>query len=261
MAFFHVNFYSKVLKINTDLQVFIPSPNPMEKVQEGNEYFNTGIKYKVLYLLHGTYGDYTDWIRLTNVERYAKEKNIALVMTSAGNAFYKNMDKGFQYFTFFTEELPAFVTTYFPISNKREDNFIAGLSMGGFGAVNLALHKPEKYGACASLSGVLDVKEFHDHIDNYMEENPYVWDAIYKSGELDEKNEILETLDQCIEKGLEIPRIYQSVGMEDTTAYAINKKISIELKKRNIKYIYEEEQGIHDWDFWDKQIKKVMEWI
>lgn len=182
MAFFQVNFFSEILCFHTDVNVFIPTPDSSETLcEETCSWFQRGSRFQVMYLLHGTYGDYTDWLRLTGVERYAKQHRMALVMPSASNSFYHDMKAGSDYLSYLTRELPAFITKYFPISERREDTFIAGLSMGGYGAMKAALEYPEKYAACASLSGVLDVQEFQDHIYKYLPENPYFWDCIFEA--------------------------------------------------------------------------------
>ena len=107
----------------------------------------------MLYLLHGTYGDYSDWCHLTSIEKYAQNHKIMVVMPSVANSFYQDMVIGPKYLTFLTEELPQYIQMLFPASGRREDNFVAGLSMGGYGAWHVALAKPEQYAAAASLSG------------------------------------------------------------------------------------------------------------
>ena len=159
MAFFQVNFFSPTLRFGTDVNVVIPTPNSDELMNhKDTSYFHTGAKYQVLYLLHGAYGDYSDWMRLTSIEKYAQNHKIAVVMPSASNSFYQDMYRGSQYLTYLTEELPEFIESLFPVSRKRENTFVAGLSMGGYGAWRLALQKPEQYACAASLSGAVDIQ-------------------------------------------------------------------------------------------------------
>ena len=92
MALIHCNFYSQELFCGTDLNVIVPSPDSGEVSANADlRYFHPGAKFKVLYLLHGAFGDYSDWARLTSIERYAQEKHLVVVMPSAGNSFYQNM--------------------------------------------------------------------------------------------------------------------------------------------------------------------------
>jgi putative tributyrin esterase len=99
----------------------------------------------VLWLLHGTFGDHTDWLRKSNIELYACEKQLIVVMPSALNSYYSNWDRcmmGYGMYDFLTEELMPLVYSWFPASDKREDNFISGLSMGGGGTLKYALGHP-----------------------------------------------------------------------------------------------------------------------
>ena len=148
MAFIQLNYPSGALQQNTDVSIILPDP-------PGSAHVSPGRAYQTLYLLHGTYGDHSDWWRKTALERYAQEACLAVVMPSCGNAFYQDMVHGPKYKTFLLEELPAYLRSILPLSPRREDNFIAGLSMGGYGAMHLALSKPGQYAAAASLSGVM----------------------------------------------------------------------------------------------------------
>ena len=120
----HCDFHSPVLRRNTHINVILPTPaEPGEAVKQD---------MKVLYLLHGLHGDETSWLHFSNIERYANDAGIAVVIPGVGNSFYQNMAHGEDFFTYVTEELYNFVQALFPVSKKREDTFIAGLSMGGF---------------------------------------------------------------------------------------------------------------------------------
>ena len=136
MASMTCHYYSSTLGNNIAINVIIPTPQGNEQIVDQDiqkQYqYETGLP--VVYLLHGAYGDFSSWIRYSNIERYAQERCCAVVMASAGNYFYQDMYRGSAYRTFFTEELPMFITSVFPVSKKREDTYIAGFSMGGYGA-------------------------------------------------------------------------------------------------------------------------------
>ena len=145
----HCDFYSVVLRRNTHINVILPTPGePGQKVQQD---------MKVLYLLHGLHGDESSWLHGSNISRYANEAGIAVVIPGVGNSWYQNMAHGEDFFTYITEELYEYVQALFPVSRKRKDTYIAGLSMGGYGAWYLALACPEKFAATASFSGAVDV--------------------------------------------------------------------------------------------------------
>lgn len=264
MANIHCNYYSDALKLNTDINVVIPTPNSDELMNHKDTgYWHEGARYQVLYLLHGTYGDYSDWCHLTSIEKYAQNHKVMVVMPSVANSFYQDMLYGPAYLTFLTEELPQYLGRLFPASTKREDSFVAGLSMGGYGALHVALAKPEQFCAAASLSGALTFPYgMEDHFRN--PKSPWPFRAIFDTDDVEELAKTDVNLFVQIEKlqqaGVELPKLFLTVGTEDFT-YAQNQKARKELEKRNVEYTYEEGPGIHDWDYWDEHIKSVLNWL
>jgi putative tributyrin esterase len=145
-------FESRYLVGSTSVTVLLPD-RPREETP--SEYYRGERRFKVLWLLHGTFGDHLDWIRRTNIDLYAAEKGIAVVMPSALNSNYSNWPEfslGYDMYGFITNELMPLVQGWLPVSDRREDNFIAGLSMGGRGAVKFAANHPELFSAAAVLS-------------------------------------------------------------------------------------------------------------
>lgn len=115
MALFTVKYFSPTLCFGTDLNVIIPTPDADELLNEKDStYFFSGVRFPVVYLLHGAFGDYSDWCRFTSVERYAQKYKVAVAMPSADNGFYQNMYCGSNYFTYVSEEVPAYVERLFP---------------------------------------------------------------------------------------------------------------------------------------------------
>ena len=154
MALVHLNFDSKYLSGSTDVNIILPD---CARSQDTRAFYGSGKKYPVLWLLHGTFGDYSDWLRKTKVELYAAEKDLIVVMPSAQNTDYANwpgFGTGYQVFDYLTKELMPLVYGWFPASERREDNFIAGLSMGGRGAIAYAWAYPEKFSVLYSMSCV-----------------------------------------------------------------------------------------------------------
>ena len=144
-----VNSWS--LGIKTNVRLLLPDLEPGQAPPpEG---------YAVLYLLHGYTGDGGDWMRLSRLERYLENKQAVAVMPDGGKGFYTDTCSGDAYWTYLSQELPQFIETNFAVSNRRERTFAAGLSMGGYGALKLALRRPERYAAAASFSGVVDVAD------------------------------------------------------------------------------------------------------
>ncbi|ERI94419.1 putative esterase [Clostridiales bacterium oral taxon 876 str. F0540] len=216
-------------------------------------------KYPTLYLLHGLSDDHTIWQRRTSIERYVSDMGLAVVMPNAGRSFYTDMKHGYKYFTYITEELPEIARQFFPLSSKREDNFVAGLSMGGYGAFKAALSFPEKYAAAASLSGVLDIasRVKEDTIQD-KEELYNIFGDLNSIAE--SKNDLLYLTKQVSASKSDKPKLYQCCGTEDFL-YEDNQVFRNFIKDTDFDYTYDEGPGVHDWAYWDTQIQKVLNWL
>lgn len=135
LAILELNFKSECLAVQTSATVILPEIATL--------YHSNIPKYKTLYILHGLSNNHTTYIRNTNIERYATKKGLAVVMPAADHSFYSNMVHGRNYFEFVSKELPQVMKNWFPLSEKKEDTFIAGHSMGGYGAFKVALTYPK----------------------------------------------------------------------------------------------------------------------
>src|SRR5262245_52048408 len=123
MALLTCHVYSEALEVKTTISIVLPRTTKGEA--------------PVLYLLHGRTDDHTSWQRYTSIERYAEAAGLAVVMPSAHNSFYADEVRGHPYWTYVSEELPSIVQSLFRVSDRPEDTFVAGLSMGGYGALKL----------------------------------------------------------------------------------------------------------------------------
>jgi S-formylglutathione hydrolase FrmB len=263
MAFFQCNFYSQSLCVNTNIGLIIPTPNSDEVLnKKSSDYFKPGISYQTLYLFHGAYGDYSDWMRLTGIERYAQERKVAVVMPSVANSFYQDMYRGERYLTYVAEELPRFVRTIFPLSSARDDNFTAGLSMGGYGALKVALTKPGNYACAASLSGAVDIAGlFKDKLLD-DEARPFRLADIFRdpANIANTDADLFYLIKKSLKAGKAVPKLFLSCGTEDFLfeTHVRGKKRLTEL---GVDAHFEEHPGIHDWDYWDTHIQKVLDWL
>ena len=263
MAFFQCNFFSPTLCFNTDINVFIPTPNSDELMnKKRGGYFYSGAKFPVMYLLHGAYGDYTDWPRLSSVEKYAQEHKLAVVMPSASNSFYQNMTFGSNYLTYISEELPRFVEKMFPVSKKREYTFTAGLSMGGYGALRVALERPDKFSAAISLSGAIDYTEVMRVLREGTIKGPSVWEELYASGRMTEDTDadLFLLAKRHIDAKTPLPRLFISCGVDDFV-YPANQSGTKKFAVLDLDMTYEQHPGIHDWDYWDLHINRAIQWL
>ena len=154
-AYVHCNFHSCILRMQVDVSILLPEKERMEDVEQGKkgETFGKNKKYQTLYLLHGFTGDHLSYLRTSKIERYADEHQIMVVMPSVYNSAYTDMKYGLDYFSYLTEELTDFVERNFPAATKRENRFIAGMSMGGYGAYKWGLTCPEKFAAIGGVAG------------------------------------------------------------------------------------------------------------
>lgn len=246
-------FRSAVLRRNTAITVMIPTP------EEENAPVRKDMK--VLYLLHGLHGDESSWIRYTNVERYAKDLDIVIVMPGVGNSFYQDMVHGERFYTYMTEELPKFIQGLFPVSKKREDTFIAGLSMGGYGAFYLGLSRPDLYSAAASLSGAVDIG-FRVTPLQLPAGAPLPFFAEDCFGDITKvaysDRDVMELYLRATEKGVELPRLYQSCGTRDYL-FGMNKIFYTKMTELGAKIQWKEVEGFeHEWNFWDQEIQYLL---
>lgn len=264
MAFMETHYYSPSMSSNIIMNVFIPTPESGEQLTDMNqsEKFDYDNGIPVLYLLHGGMEDSFVWIQNSNVVRYAQKQGIALVMASAENSFYHNLKSGKEFETFFTEELPLVTRNLFPISRKREHTYIAGTSMGGYGAWYLALKRPDVFGKAASLSGALDIATMYQFISAGREDNGQsTWEEAFGNPkELSGSEHDILTLYKMARESGNVPELYQTVGTEDFI-YPLNVHVKEELTKLCADLTYEEGPGAHEWDFWDRQIQRVLEWV
>ena len=251
----HCDFYSPVLKRNTHINVILPTPNETDQKVKKN--------LKVLYLLHGLHGDEGSWLHLSNIERYAYEAGIAVVIPGVGNSFYQNMAHGEDFFTYVTEELYKFVQGLFPVSKKREDTFIAGLSMGGYGAWYLALACPEKYAATASFSGAVDIGFRYTPVGLGNAPMPFYVDNCFGDPTkiAGSDRDVFALFEKAKAKGI-VPRMYQSCGTADFL-YQMNVEAYKKLTEMGAEITWRETPGIdHVWDFWDSEVRWILKnWL
>lgn len=242
------HFYSQTLNIYTEAYVLLPDLAAFES--NGRQALPT------LYLLHGLCDDYTSWMRCSRIASYAAQYAVAVVMPGCGRSFYTDMAHGSKYWTFVSEELPRIMEAYFPLSGTREGRFAAGLSMGGYGAMRLGLQKPERYAAVASISGPLLMQ-------NAYQVSPW-WTP--ELNDIFGGEEALRTGDAnltLLADRLEpknAPNLYVSCGKDDDLFGANEAFMAKYREKFGIRY--ETQPGAaHNWDFWDPQIQKVLDWL
>lgn len=261
MALININTYSKALKLQVKFTVILPENSLSEEIP-------------VLYLLHGGSENSMAWVSNTGIERYAQSKGIAVVMPSSGPSRWLNMAIGPAYGDFMIKDLPEILHKLFPkLSQRREDTYIGGLSMGGGGALELAIMYPEKYAAVCVLStssviplehlrtikgyptppggeGALSLPQIHLGVDDPDELRNTKYDVLYQS----KKN---------IEEGKPLPRIFHAVGTLDH-AFEVGLALRthfMSMENNPYQYDFYTERDTHNWGFWDKYIRIFLETI
>lgn len=251
MAWSELHIFSEALGMQTTVNVIIPQRSTGGEIGVTN---NAGAeKYKCLYLLHGLSDDQSIWHRRTSIERYAQDYGICVVMPCGGRSFYTDMKYGEKYYTYIAKELPRIIQEFFNVSDKREDNFIAGLSMGGYGALKIGMRECEQFCAAAGLSSVADIvgraETFKDVYVPVFGEELIIPDSenLFEIAEQTDKNPLK-------------PRIFMGVGTEDFL-YDGNQRLKEKFEALSFDYTYRESEGTHSWEFWDEYIQYVLKWM
>lgn len=251
MAFLQVQFFSDVLQVASTVNVILPEPNQGIGISAAS----AGEDPKVLYLLHGYSDDHSIWMRRTAVERYAAQHNLAVIMPAVNHSFYLNEYHGERYWDYISEELPKTMHRFFRLSQKPEDTFVAGLSMGGYGAMLLALSHPDRFGAAASFSGAVDLADMVTKRNRDWESR--IGDVEHFPGSDRDLFALLKKNADAPHK----PRLYVSCGTADFLFDQHQRFVPAAKESGWDVTSYEKPDAIHEWGFWDEQIKFFIPWM
>ena len=249
MALVSVHYRSDQLKKTVEIMLAVPDCSAA--------FTKPLSEYPVVYLLHGLSEDASSWIRKSNAERYALERGLVLVMPSVDRSMYCDGVLGQNYFTYLTRELPEYLEKVFGLSRRREQNYIMGFSMGGFGAARAALTYPEQYAAWGSLSGMVDLKPMLYRLtDAVREEFPFLA-AEAERVDTTALNPV-NLLDAEAQKDL---RGYLACGLEDDLLMCTRLfQLASEKAGANNRFVYVPERR-HDWNFWEEQIPAFFDFL
>ena len=250
MALIQVHYVSNCLLRTVPVTVILPA----DKLTPDGVYTKPK-KYKTLYLLNGLWGCDIDWVTGTRIQRWAEERDLAVVMPAGENSFYVDRP-GFHtdYGKFIGEELVEMPRRMFPLSDKREDTFIGGLSMGGFGAMRNGLKYYDTFSRIIALSPALHIFE--------GEAMPFA--AFFGKTEADWpdlQNSDLNPrwlLDRIPQE--KKPEIYLACGLDDGLLPSARLYRQL-LTAADYKFRYTEDPGDHNWDYWDHHIRLALQWL
>jgi len=180
-----------------------------------------------------------------------------VVMPQVHRSFYADEAYGMKFWTFLSDELPRVVGRFFNVSQKREETFVAGLSMGGYGAFKWALRQPERFAAAVSLSGALDVawlqkNDDRPHIREVMDR---VFAGRDAAGTDDDLFQLLEKADKSA-----LPRLMLRCGTGDHL-FEQNERFVHACARAGIPLDSEFEPGGHEWSYWDRHIPRALDFI
>lgn len=260
MAILNVNYMSRALMRTVDVKVILP----VDKMDFKKNYEDRN-HFKTLYLLHGIFGDCNDWINFTRISIWAMERNLAVVMPSGENHFYTDTEApGMQFGTFVGKELVEMTRKMFPLSSKREDTFIGGLSMGGFGALQAGIRYCDTFGYITAFSSAM--VSSHIGMVEYGAEDILSNREFFERcfGDLSklktEKEPIQELAEKQLAAGKELPKIYMACGEQDFLLEANNRFVDF-LRGHGVDVTYHTSPGDHNWAFWDTYMEKALLWL
>lgn len=245
MAFLTCSTFSDALEKCIQYNVIIPE--------------NHGEDMRTLLLLHGLSDDYTCWQRRTVIELIAENFGICVIMPDGARSFYSDMKYGDAYYTCIVNDVMNSARKLFHLSDKREHNLVAGLSMGGYGALKIALRNPDKFAGCVSLSGVLDIaRVIRD--GSWKREFTAVWGEDYEITVPGSDQDIFALVESYADSDKPKPRIYSACG-DDDFLLGDNHSFRDFMADKGFDFKYEQFPGNHNWEFWNKALPKGLEFL
>ena len=271
MALFQTNFISYTLVREVQMNVIVPTITCPESMgfglPEGQKPSHAGkAPYPVLYLLHGFANNGTVWGRYTSLERYAEERQIAVVTISAENKGYRNqpaasntglglMGSGDRHFDFLAYEVPEVVKANFHVSDRPEDTYIAGLSMGSMGSLLHSLSNPQNFRAVGAFSGpMLDMSK---SIGLTPEQRAALTEADWDGMVSEEAKELVA---KAKAEGKKLPDYYIATGTQDNPQGSAAFARFLEKEGAKVTTNFTRNYG-HEWQFWDESIKEFLDWL
>ena len=260
MAIIEAQIFSQTLKRIVPIQVVLPVgkryPRPEDNGEKG--------PFKTLYMLHGLRGNYRDWVIYTQIQNLAEEQNLAVVMPSGENSCYvEQVISDNDFGEYVGKELVEITRKMFPLSCDREDTFIGGLSMGGFGALRNGFKYWQNFGYIVALSSAVHFFEtdLSKPLDAIFHEYEVFGDREEAaSSDKNPRVAFANAKKECEEAGVSMPKVYMACGTDDSLLWA-NRTYKDYLVENGADVTYSEPKGNHNWDFWNNQIPLFLKWL
>lgn len=243
MAKGEISFYSESLHRMVPLTLIFP-----DRMDEPG---------KVLYLLHGYSDAHDTFVRNSSLERYLAGSNVMAVMPDGACSFYTDMACGGDYWTYISRELPDKIGKWFHVDSSRENSCVGGISMGGYGAAKLALHRPERFSKAFLFSPVTDmVKLFKEGFNRELDPTvPTLEDLHLREifGSLPVEGgpgDLYHLLSKRAAQGCKLPEFHIYTGTEDFI-YEETCRFARTLERQGCLGELVTSPGLHRWSTWD----------
>lgn len=267
MAVIKMDFLSKSLGMQTTVTICLPTYSFADSANGIKSVYKEGLELQTLWLFHGGNGDDSDYVNFTNIVRYADDNKLAVIMPCDYNMAYNDFSHAGKYFTYVVEELPQLCRAFFPLSDKREDNFVGGLSMGTRGAMKAAMLYPERYAGALIMSGTggLKLEKPNKELLEWQEKMKESG-AVAKplpAGIIEEQNEVGEFAKKLAANGTELPKLFFTWGADDIFVRSTAKDAVDFFTELGFDVFSKEVPGFrHEWPFWDLALKDaIYEWL
>lgn len=255
---FRGTIYSATLGMETGLTVIGPDGG------------RTDIPYAAAYVLHGLGGNAASWADKTRLPLYAEQYHTLFFLPEVQRSFYTDMRYGAPFLQYLTEELPQICENWFQISRKREDTAVIGGSVGGYGALKCAFHAPARFGACAALApDRLFLGEEMDEMRQMPREQAESrWDAALLRDftaifgtelALCPQDNPLRLAEKAALHG-DAPRLLLTCGKQDVRLDDCRHYHEV-LGMLGIAHTYIEQDGMHDWYYFDVALQHALQWL
>jgi S-formylglutathione hydrolase FrmB len=249
-----ITFYSEILRLNTEIKVILPDLYEC----------NGDSPYKVLWLFHGANADCNEWIYQSSIARYASKYPLAVVLASTYDSYGVNMaNGGYRYADFLEKEFPYLVREMYPrFSEKREDNYIIGASMGGYAAVRWAFNCPYMFCKAGSFAGALAMDDIYKRFLQGIQPGGEEFRYAFGNPERFENtcDDIFYMAQEQIMKPKALPELFMLCGKDDF-GYRQNIQARNRLIQVGATVLWKEVEGIHGYDCWDPYIPEVLAWM